>query len=240
MNKGYASIPHLLLENYNKLSLSDAEMMLIIHIYSFANEGVYFPSIQQLQERMSCTTGELSSMLNRLHKEKFLDIQPSMDREGMMDERYSIEPLWEKLAMYLSISLQPKEEAAVSQDVFASWPNEGNEELSKLEGEIFRRFEQEFGRPLSPIECETIGLWLDEDLYEPHLIFLALKEAVISSKLSLRYIDRILFEWQKNGLKTPDEVREYSKKFRQQQTSKLKPKDQGEPVQFPFYNWLEK
>ena len=28
-------------------------------------------------------------------------------------------------------------------------------------------FEQEFGRPLSPLECETLAMWLDQDDHNP-------------------------------------------------------------------------
>ena len=70
-------------------------------------------------------------------------------------------------------------------------------QVKKEEGEIYKLFEQEFGRLLSPMEYETIGMWFDQDKHSSALIRLALKEAVLSQKLSLRYIDRILFEWKK-------------------------------------------
>ena len=69
------------------------------------------------------------------------------------------------------------------------------------EGEIFTLFEQEFGRLLSPMECETITMWLDDDGHTVEIIKAALKEAVLAQKLSLRYIDRILFEWKKKRVK---------------------------------------
>jgi DNA replication protein len=244
MNKGSASIPYVLLENYKKLHLSDAEMMLIIHLHSFAGEGYQFPRIEQFQERMTCSENELMKMLNHLRKEGFIDINSSLDPEGIMMEVYSLEPLWEKLMKFVSFStgVSAEQEVAATKDTYPAWPTDidPNEDVQKLEGEIYRRFEQEFGRALSPMECETITLWFDEDGYDSHLIFLALREAVISNKLSLRYIDRILFEWQKNGISTPEQVREHSKKFRQPQASKTKPKDKSQQVEFSFYNWLEK
>src|SRR5699024_11628105 len=58
------------------------------------------------------------------------------------------------------------------------------------EGTIFILFEQEFGRPLSPFEIETISVWLDEDKMKPSLIKADLREAVLMSKLNFKYIDR--------------------------------------------------
>jgi len=239
LNKGNVSIPLLLLEQYKSLQLKDSEMMLIFHLHSFIMEGNSFPSFDQLLERMSCSQNELSSMLNRLLKEGFLELSQSKNHEGIMEETFSLDPLWTKLIE--KVALEAERDGQVSIHP-AAWPTdiEQGELQAKenLEGEIFKRFEQEFGRPLSPIECETISHWIDTDHYEPRIIFLALKEAVISSKLSLRYIDRILFEWQKNGLKSPEEIREHSKKFRQTQ---IKPNETKKTTtEFSFYNWLEK
>src|SRR5699024_12025362 len=82
------------------------------------------------------------------------------------------------------------------------------------EGTIFILFEQEFGRPLSPFEIETINAWLDEDNIIPALIKAALRESVLMGKLNFRYIDRILCEWKHKGIHTVEQARESSKSFR--------------------------
>ena len=90
------------------------------------------------------------------------------------------------------------------------------------------------------MECETITIWLDEDKYDAQLIYLALREAIISNKLSLRYIDRIFMEWQKHGLKTLEDVREYTKKFRQHEAIRQLEKESREQgCLFPFIIGLE-
>lgn len=84
----------------------------------------------------------------------------------------------------------------------------------KQEGELYQQFEQEFARPLSPIEAETLSMWLDEDKHSAELISAALREAVVSGKLNFRYIDRILFEWKRNSIKTVEEAKAHSERFR--------------------------
>ena len=81
-------------------------------------------------------------------------------------------------------------------------------------------FEKEFGRALSPFECETLAMWIDQDHHDPIIIKAALRESVMSGKLNFRYIDRILFEWKKNGIQTIDQARKHSQKFRQNQQPK--------------------
>ncbi|HAJ54872.1 MAG TPA: DNA replication protein DnaD, partial [Lactobacillus sp.] len=71
---------------------------------------------------------------------------------------------------------------------------------------VFNQIEIEFGRPLSPIEQETIRDWLTTDHYLPEVILLALREAVLNSAYSLKYMDRILLNWERRHLKTAQQV----------------------------------
>ena len=93
---------------------------------------------------------------------------------------------------------------------------------------IYTIFEKEFGRPLSPVEYEIIKAWITSGISE-ELIKGALKEAVFNNVRNLRYIDKILSEWEKKGFKSVDEVDSY-----------LKKKESNNPKQELFdSNWLE-
>ena len=93
---------------------------------------------------------------------------------------------------------------------------------------MYTIFEKEFGRPLSPVEYEIIKAWITSGISE-ELIKGALKEAVFNNVRNLRYIDKILSEWEKKGFKSVDEVDSY-----------LKKKESNNPKQELFdYNWLE-
>ena len=70
--------------------------------------------------------------------------------------------------------------------------------------DIYSKFESEFGRSLSPIEYETINRWLENGVSE-EIITSALKEAVINGASTLRYIDKIIYEWTKKGVKPKEE-----------------------------------
>ncbi|MDM8277294.1 DnaD domain protein, partial [Lactobacillus gallinarum] len=79
---------------------------------------------------------------------------------------------------------------------------------------LSRKVEVEFGRYLSPIEREEIAQWLSVDHYTPEVIELALREAVLSQAYSLKYIDRVLLNWQRHNLKTVDEIERFLKRNR--------------------------
>jgi DNA replication protein len=115
----------------------------------------------------------------------FLFIEECEDHNGIKFEKYSLQPLWAKLYDYMQHS-----------------QNETQERTSEREQKsLYTIFEEEFGRPLSPLECETLAIWQDQDQHDAILIKHALKEAVLSGKLSFRYIDRILFEWKRTASK---------------------------------------
>ena len=72
-------------------------------------------------------------------------------------------------------------------------------------------FEKEFGRTLSSMDCEIINAWIENGFSE-ELILSALKEAVYNGATSLRYIDKVLYEWNRKGIKAPDDVKKMMEK----------------------------
>nr|WP_318509379.1 DnaD domain-containing protein [Bacillus sp. T3] len=223
IKSGNITIPTALLTHYKKMGLSEIEMVLILHVHSFLEQGNYFPTLAQLSDRM---TMDCASTLRRLIQRGFIEIKDNFSEEGIRFEMYSLDPLWEKLVNQF-LALNNLTETA---------------ENESQETDLYTCFEQEFGRPLSPFECESLGMWLDDDHHEPVIIKAALREAVISGKLNFRYIDRILFEWKKNGIKTIEQAKSYGRKFRQHQNGQKSREDaESKPGSgaVPFYNWLE-
>ena len=87
---------------------------------------------------------------------------------------------------------------------------EDREMIKEIQREI-AKFEKEFGRTLSPVEYETISKWIESNI-PIDLIEAALKEAILSGVNSIRYIDKILFEWNKKGYKTSSGIVNKNKK----------------------------
>ena len=81
------------------------------------------------------------------------------------------------------------------------------EEVSKEEVkvDIFKTFEKELGRTISSMELEMINGWLSTGTSD-ELILGALREAVYNGVTNFKYIDRIIYEWEKKGFKTMDDV----------------------------------
>lgn len=77
---------------------------------------------------------------------------------------------------------------------------EKNEEDPEEPISLVSIFEEQFGRALSPIELNILREWKESN-YDDEMIVKALKEAVKSQVLNFRYIEGILHNWAKNGVK---------------------------------------
>ena len=223
IEQGNVTISQLFFQNYKRLGIPDLDAMLIMHMTAYNAAGNEFPTPTDFAERMNLSENEVSAILQRLMQYGFLKINQSEDAKGVLYESFSLYPLWKRLTD--KIVLDEKEEI---------------EEIAKNEeGAIFSLFEQEFGRFLSPMESESIGMWLDDDGHSVEIIRAALKEAVLAEKLSLRYIDRILFEWKKKNVKTIADVEKQTKKFRSVGIRQTETDKTVKVKRVPFYNWLE-
>jgi DNA replication protein len=218
------TIPSALLTQYKQMNLTESELVLILHVYSFIENGNDFPTPSELSDRMTISSVDCMTILRKLIQKGYIEIMDHFTEQGIRYEKYSLDPLWEKVI-----------------DQFLSQVNEKEEgKMQESETDLYTCFEQEFGRPLSPYECESLAMWMDDDQHDPVIIKAALREAVISGKLNFRYIDRILFEWKKNGIKTIEQAKSYGRKFRQHQNvSRTSTEQTKKPSTVPFYNWLE-
>ncbi|MEI3610761.1 DnaD domain-containing protein [Pseudogracilibacillus sp. SO30301A] len=208
------SIPIKLLTDYRSLGLNEQDVVLILQIHRYLQQNNEFPTPSEIASSLTISEAECVENLRKLIQKSLLEIKELRNDQNKLSEAYSLEPLWTKLFTY-------------------------EEEKSKQEkeGTIFILFEQEFGRPLSPFEIETVNAWLDEDMLAPSLIKAALRESVLMGKLNFKYIDRILREWKKKGIRTVEQAREESKSFRKTQATKQYNTERRDTS--VYFNWLE-
>jgi len=202
LREGSVAVPQLLLKHYRHLNLSETEVMVLIHLISFVEkEGKEFPTIEEIEQRMSASPETVIACLQKLLKEDFIRIEEEVDPvTGIQSERYCLAPLYQRLALRAAEELERK------------WQHAGT--FAENRDDIYTAFEQEFGRPLTPMELETVTSWLEQDRYPEELIRAALKEAVFSGKLHFRYIDRILLDWSRNRIANAEQAKEYARQFR--------------------------
>ena len=75
-----------------------------------------------------------------------------------------------------------------------------NRRTESNETDIYSLFEREFGRMLSSFEYEIINKWIEDGVSED-TIKKALKEAILNNVRNFKYIDKIIYEWTRKGVK---------------------------------------
>lgn len=219
-------IPSRLLIDYKKYNLNEIELIVLMQIHRNLQHGITFPTPTQLSEPLTIDEKACTKVLRKLIQMDILAIEQLENEENQLSEAYSLEPLWNKM-----IEPEKKNDEIDTRET--------NEKESKQEqiGSIFKMFEQEFGRPISPFEIEMINSWLDLDDMNPSLIQAALRESVLMGKLNFKYIDRILREWKHKGVHTIEKAKEVSQSFRKKPTV-VSNTDKKRDTSF-YYNWLE-
>lgn len=228
---GQTEVPTLLLKYYQKLGLSNDDFVLIIQLKSYMDRGDYFPDLNEIAEAMGISKNNAFKAVHQLMQKKLLSIETKKDDKGITDDAYSFNLLWEKLMVLMK---QNESVVEVEQEEAKAAADEKN---------LYSIFEAEFGRPLSPIEMESLVMWVEEDDFSNELIQLALREAVLSQVYSFKYIDRILLSWKKKNIRTKEEVEKESQRFRDYSKSKnqagLDDEDDDLSGPVPMINWLQ-
>ena len=188
-----------------KLNLSLIEFMIIIY---FDNSGTKEFNIQNLTENLGIDESSLLVAFNKLIDKKLLSVLVSKNNVNKIVETINLD------GFYALIDGDFKEEV-----------------MGQKTNDIYNIFEKEFGRPISSMEYEIINAWLDKNFSE-ELILGALKEAIYNGVTNLRYIDKILYEWQRKGFKTMNDVEKHM-------TNRIKNKEAESSNDLFDYNWLD-
>jgi DNA replication protein len=193
LTRGFVSVPRLLLERYPELGITAEDLVILLQILGAAQlEGKDFLSPYDLSQLCNVSPTTVSDAIGRLVAKGVLAIGERLDDDGTHSNYFDLKPLWQRLR---------------GQDPLRTPVREWRKDPVTL-------FEEEFGRPLSGLECEQIRQWLEQDGYPEWMIVEALREAVLANKFSFKYIDRILYEWQRHRVRTRQELEQYRKQHR--------------------------
>ena len=182
-----------LLFNYKKMNITDSEFVILIYLIN-QSSNIYNP--KQIGNDLKLDLNQVLELINSLCEKNIIKIEMKKIN-NIRSAIINLASLYEKIAF----ALTEVEEV-----------NESN---------LYSVFETEFGRTLSPMEFEIINGWVDNG-YSEELIKLALKEATYNGVSNLRYIDKIIYEWGKKGIKNKEDVENNRKQFKNNNTNKNK------------------
>ena len=102
----------------------------------------------------------------------------------------------------------------------------------KQKNDFLSVFQEKYGHSLSGMDYDIINAWLETGKSE-ELILGALEEANYNGVVTLRYIDKIIYEWDKKGFKTMADVTNHMK------SKSLDKEPDVYETQVLEYNWLD-
>lgn len=162
-----------------KENLSLNEFLLLLY---FDNSFDLVFDIKIVAKTLNMKEEQVLEAYSNLMKKKLIKVKAEKDGYGKIIEKVCLDNF------YNEIKLDNKEE-----------------EKKSSKEDIFSIFESSFGRTLSTMDYEIINAWIDKGFSE-ELVIAALKEAVYNGATNLRYIDKVLYEWNRKGYKTVEDV----------------------------------
>ena len=176
-------IPLYLFKNYKDFALELDEFVFLMYLYNLGNDIVF--DIEKFSLELGINSKDILTYISNLTDKKLIEIK-TVKSDKINIEKVSLDGFYSKIGLLVMDNINNIDD---------------NDNSS-----VYEMIEKEFGRTLSPMEYEIIKEWLNNNISE-ELIKEALKEATYSGVSNLRYIDKILYEWGKLGIKNREDLK---------------------------------
>ena len=193
LKTGNVIIPVFLLRNYKKLNISLEELVFLMYLNNL-KDNVFNP--KKISEDLDIKNNQVLTYISSLSDKNLISIDTKKNDKNVISDIINLDGYYSKLSLLIM-------------DEF--------NHVDVDNSNIFEIIEKEFGRTLSSMEYEIIRAWLNNNISE-ELIKEALKEAVFNGVSNLRYIDKILYEWGKLGIKNKEDVEKNRKKHNEKKS----------------------
>lgn len=211
---GNIVIPIFLVKNYEELGLELDEFVFLMYLHNLGDKQALDPNkfMNDLNMKLEDTMNYISILTDK----GFIQVELLKNDKNVMEEVILLDGFYNKLSLLV---MEQKNENDVV---------ENTDDRTK----IFSLIEKEFGRTLNSIEYDVINNWFDKKISE-ELMEEALKESMFSGVANLRYIDRILFEWEKSGIKSINDLK------KKKNNNKSNDKSQDIDIDIVDWNWFD-
>ena len=195
------SVPVYVLRICKEFNLTNDEIILLLFLYDKDGE-VFNPTL--LADSLNIELIDIMKIVSSLADKGLVSVVTKKNEANVKEEIIDLTMLYEKITMKLVDEMNHKEEDTNIYEVISS----------------------EFGRKLTPMECEMISSW-EKNGYTLELITEAVREATLNGVSSLRYIDKILYEWNRKGYKNKEDLKNNKKE------------DKKEKIEIYNCDWLD-
>ena len=178
-----------------------------MYLYNQGEKFLFDPNT--ISKDLGIDLGTIMGYISSLTEKDLISVDVEKNDKNIREEYVSLDSFYKKLSIWLMDNDDSKEDN---------------------DSDVFSFIEKEFGRTISPSEYQVIKAWISDDNSED-LIKEAVSEAVLNGVSSIRYIDKILYEWKKKNIKTKEDVEKQRERFRN--------KKEEPQVEVFEYDWLD-
>lgn len=201
---GTTDISNLLLHHYKELNMTTAQLVLYLEFKSYQDRGTLNPDVRLIAKHLGTSETQVFNQLHQMMTNQLVVQKMRQLPDGKEDALYDFTPLINRLILFQEQKRDDQQEKDTQDRRVAT----------------FNMLESEFGRPLSSMELQIVNDWLEQDHYTAVMIKLALRQAVKNGALNLKYIERILQSWQRQGLRSANDINEHERQFENRQEEK--------------------
>ncbi|MBR3661412.1 MAG: DnaD domain protein [Bacilli bacterium] len=203
---GNIVIPLYILKSFKKLKVTMDEFIFLMYLYNKQDKIDFNP--EKIARDMNLDIMEVMGYISVLSDKGFLTLDVIKDN-NQLSEVINLSLFYEKISMLLM----------------------EKEEVKNDKTKIIKYIEEELGRMLSSIEIETVNSWIQNEINED-LIKEGVRIAINDGVFSLKYIDRIIFDFKNRGIKTVDELKKSYEDSNKQENNIEMP-------ELDDWNWLD-
>ena len=207
ISDGNIVIPLYILKYFKKLNLTMNEFIFLMYLYNKQDNLDFNP--EKIALDLNLDIMEVMGYISILTDKGYITLDVLKTENNILEEVINLNNFYERISTFLINSeVDIKEE-------------------NKKEN-ILQYVEQELGRPLNSLEIKTIHDWQEAKI-DDSLIMEALKIALNDGVYSLKYIDKILFDFKNRGYQNALDI----KKEVEPTSTK------SNEIEFVDWNWLD-
>ena len=186
----------------NKIADYDLSLSEFLLLNYFINYNIEELSIDEISKHLSLSNEKILEAYNGLINKKIVKIT-TKEKNGIIFESISLDDFYDRIDQ--SIKAEKK---SISSE------------------EIIKTFEECSKQKATDIEREVINAWIQNG-FDTSIIINAINEAKYNGTCNIRYIDKVLNEWNKQGIKNPEQL------------EKFYTENEGKSVELFDYDWLD-
>lgn len=209
-------------EVWESKELTLQQKVMLVEIDSLDNEKGCYASNKYFSEFFGISSGRVSQVINELIDKGYLNAEYIKEDNQILARILKIQspPYPVKVFRKLNRGYLENEEGGIKYSKGGYLENDKDNNIiynniNNNNNNIYDFLQKELGRTLSSTEIEKVKEWEDNELTR-----YAVKVAILNGAYTINYIDAIIYNWQKLGIKSVSQAQEETKRHRDKKISK--------------------